>query len=64
MLFFFLIKHTTKKYIASYTSLDTLIIDEYSSLGRAYIMWKLNSNHACQYLESLLKKTLRNKKVI
>ena len=52
---FFLIKCTTKRYIASYASSEILIVDEYSSPRRAYIMWKLNSKHDCEYLESLLK---------
>lgn len=55
MLLFFLIKCTTKRYIASYASLEILIVDEYSSPGRAYFMWKLNSKHSYKYLESLFK---------
>lgn len=35
---FLLIKCTTKRYIASYVFLEILIVDEYSSPGRAYII--------------------------
>lgn len=45
--FFFLIKCTTKRYIASYASSEILIVDEYSFPRRAYFMWKLNSKHGC-----------------
>lgn len=48
--FFGLINCITKRYTAS---LEILIVDKYSFPRRAYIMWKLNSKHACKYLENL-----------
>ena len=55
---FFLIKCTIKRSIRSYAFLEIVMVDEYSSPKRAYIIWI--KFKAC--LESLLRKKTENQK--